>query len=627
MCGISGIINFGNTPVSKEILDEMNYSQFHRGPDEGNSVVFNNIGLAHRRLSIIALDNGKQPMTNENSNIWITFNGEIYNYLSLKKQLIKSGHIFSTDSDTEVIIHLYEEYGNKCVDYLEGMFAFGIYDKANCKVFLARDRLGQKPLHYYTDSNKFIFSSEIQAITKHPNINKEINYQSIHDYLTLLYIPCPNTIYRNIFKLPPATYLEFDIKKKRRSLSKYWQPNYSNKTSISYNDAKYELRRLLELAVEKRLMSEVPLGAFLSGGVDSTIISGLISNNITKEPISTFTIGFEENKYDERKYAKTASEILKTKHHEKVVNPLDFSIIPKLVKHFGEPYADSSMLPTYLLCKFARENTTVAISGDGADELFAGYERYYAYWLTAKSDIFPNSLKSKIHQFLNSILPAGNNDKALIERIKRFSKALSSDLPNRYLNMISKCSEEIKQPLYGEQLKDFNPSSTKLHMQKLFNTVTSLDQAEKVMELDLHSYLPNDILTKIDITSMANSLEVRSPFMDHDVVNFAASLPLKYKLGMKTRKKILIDSCSDLIPKTLQKRSKMGFGVPVASWLRNEWKKMATELLLDGNSIKDGFFNSKTVSEMLHSHQKNKADHSYLIWSLIIFELWYKQNF
>ena len=626
MCGISGIINFDNTPVLHDVLDKINGSQLHRGPDEGNLVIFNNVGLAHRRLSIIALDNGKQPMTNEDNSIWVTFNGEIYNYLNLKKQLLQSGHIFSTDSDTEVIIHLYEEYGNQFINYLEGMFAFAIYDKRNDKMFLARDRLGQKPLHYYIDNSKFIFSSEIQAITKHPSINKEINNQGIHDYLTLLYIPYPNTIYKNIFKLPPSTYLEIDIKSRKIKTSKYWQINYRNKISLSYNEAKHELRRLLEKAVEKRLMSEVPLGAFLSGGIDSTIISGLISQ-ITKGPVSTFTIGFKENRYDERKYAKAASAFLKTKHYEKLVNPLDFSIIPKLVKHFGEPYADSSMLPTYFLCKFARENATVVLSGDGADELFAGYYRYFAYWLTNKSDIIPNSLKAGINKTLNNFLPTGENDRTFFEKIKRLSKVSASNIQNRYLEIISKCSEKNKSPLYGKRLKELKIKPTDLYFQSLFNVATASNHVEEVMEVDLHSYLPNDILTKIDITSMANSLELRSPFMDQDVVSFAASLPVNYKLGIKTRKKILIDSCSDLIPKILRKRSKMGFGVPVAHWLRNEWKKLSTELLLEGNCIKDDFFDYQTITKILRAHQNNNADYSYLIWSLIIFELWYTQNY
>ncbi len=626
MCGISGIINLNNAPVSEKILSDMNSSQIHRGPNEGYLKIFGNVGFAHRRLSIIDLDNGKQPMSNEDENIWLTFNGEIYNHVELRKRLLKRGHIFKTSSDSEVILHLYEEYGRNCIKDLEGMFAFAVYDRNKQIIFIARDRLGQKPLHYYKNNDIFIFSSELQALIKHSNVDRTVNKQAVHDYLTLQYIPQPHTIYKNVFKLPPASFLELNIQKKEFKISKYWQCDYKKKSSLSYDDAKHELRFLLEKSVNKRLMSDVPLGAFLSGGVDSTIISGLMSK-LTKEPVKTFTIGFNEDKYDERKYAKIASERFKTDHYEKIVDPSDFSIVKKLVKNYGEPYSDASMLPTYLLSKFAREKVTVALSGDGADELFAGYYRYMAYKHAGLGDMIPKAIRKCLYKTTDFLLPPKTEERTTIGKIRRLAEVIASSKDKRYLSIIDRCGESLKTSLYGSKMKDFTPNPTQKYMQALYSSATALNSVETIMEADLHSYLPGDILTKIDIASMANSLELRSPFMDHEVVSFAASLPLKYKQGFKSRKKILLDSCSDIIPKELLHRPKMGFGVPIARWLRNEWKEISTDILLNGKSIKDGFFDQQSVSDILIKHQSMQADNSYIIWALIIFELWYEDFF
>ena len=626
MCGISGIINLKNKRVSEEILTLINSSQMHRGPDEGNQLIFDNVGLAHRRLSIIDLNSGRQPISNESGSVWLTFNGEIYNYINLREKLINLGHVFKSLTDSEVIVHLYEEYGNRSIEHLEGMFAFVIYDKSKQTVFAARDRLGQKPLHYYYDNKKLVFASELQALVKHPNIPKNINKQSLHDYLSLQYIQHPNTIYDKIFKLPPGSCFELKIITKQFSVYKYWNCSYNKKLSISYVDAKYELRTLLSKAVEKRMISDVPLGAFLSGGIDSTIIVALMSK-ISQQPVQTFTVGFNESKYDERNYAKVAAEKFKSNHHEKIVNPMDFSIVEKLVKHYGEPYADSSMLPTYLLSKFSVENVTVALSGDGADEIFAGYYRYLAYKFAGKGDIFPSLLRKSLYKHLNKFLPPGIEERSTYGKLKRISKIAASSKEMRYLDLISKCSESEKLSLYGEQMRGFKYESTDNILSRLYNESTAKHEVEKIMETDLNSYLPGDILTKIDIASMANSLELRSPFLDHQVVEFAASLPLSYKQGFKTRKRILVDAFADMIPKELLVRPKMGFGVPVASWLRNEWKNSSKEILLDGAGISGGFFDRLSIENLLYEHQNMKADHSYVIWSLLIFELWYKENF
>ena len=401
MCGIAGIINFNGKPVPEDILIRMNDAQAHRGPDEQGILIDRNVGLAHRRLSIIDLSQGHQPLGNEDGSIQIVFNGEIYNCLELRSNLEQRGHIFKTHCDTEVIVHLYEEYGAACTGRLAGMFAFAIYDSVRRKMLFARDRLGKKPLFYFKNSECFLFSSELGGMKMHPAMPSELNLQAIHDYLSLQYIPCPDTVFKGVCKLPPAHYLELDLESGRTVLERYWRADYSAKTDLSFEDAVIKLRKLLFTAVERRLMSDVPLGAFLSGGLDSSIITGIMSR-LSKQPVKTFTIGFNDPKYDERNYARAAAEAINRQadcpleYHEKVVDQNDFPVLEKLVDHYGEPYSDASMLPTFLLSKFTREKVTVALSGDGADEVFAGYERYLLIKYSQMLDVIPGFAQNRI---------------------------------------------------------------------------------------------------------------------------------------------------------------------------------------------------------------------------------------
>jgi asparagine synthase (glutamine-hydrolysing) len=622
MCGISGIINICGKPADPAILKKMNNTLRHRGPDGEGIKIIGNVGLAHKRLSIIDINSGSQPLSNEDDNIWITYNGEIYNHAVLKESLIKKGHIFKTACDTEIIIHLYEEYGIECLNLLDGMFAFALYDISNKKLFLARDRMGQKPLNYYFKNRLFLFSSELQAIIKHPNAEKIINQQSFHDYLTLQYIPAPNTIYKNIHKLPPAHYLELNLNKSTINLKKYWQYSFNNKLDISYEEATEKLKFLLEESVSKRLMSDVPLGTFLSGGIDSCIITS-IASGIKRTPIESFTIGFENNKFDERKYAKTASQKYNTIHHELLVDPSDFDILDKLVTHYGEPYADASMIPTYYLSQFAGRNITVALSGDGADELFAGYYRYLVFRNLSYCDRIPTNIRKFIHYCTNKITDQGANERTFLGKLNRITSALASDENSRYLNMLTRCTDTQKHNIYGEKILDDKLIQTDRLLSKIINESTATSNIEKIIDLDLQTYLNGDILTKVDIASMANSLEIRSPFMDHKIVEFATSLPLDYKQKFNSRKYILKNAFKNDIPSCLLNRKKMGFGVPISNWLRTNWKKQSTDLLMNGNSIKAGYLKRSSVANLLWEHQNCKKDHSYLIWSLIIFEIWY----
>ena len=631
MCGISGIFNLNGEPVSEAVLEKINDAQIHRGPDAGKTWIKGNIGLAHRRLSIIDLTDGAQPMTNEDGSILVTYNGEIYNHRDLRRELEAKGHIFSTSCDTEIIVHLYEECGSKCVNFLNGMFAFAVYDTKKKYLLLARDRMGQKPLVYFhkpsTSGNagKFVFSSELQSLKAHPEMPHEINPQALHNYFSLQYIPYPHTIYKGVKKLPPAHILEITEDQPEPRVSQYWRCRYDEKCDLSFDDAAAKLRNLMEDATNKRLMSDVPLGAFLSGGIDSTITVALMKK-FSLMPVKTFTIGFEEEKYDESRFAVIAAGAFDTDHAQKVVNPADFAVLKKLVKHYGEPYCDASMLPTYLLSQFTREKVTVALSGDGADELFAGYYRYLVMKYAKFADIVPWPLRKVFMEIFLQILPPKTEERTFSGRVRRICEVLSSTRSRRYLDMINRFPETMKKSIYSEGFANFAFKDTQYLFDEIFSNLSAGNYVEKAMETDLYSYLPGDILTKVDIASMANSLEVRSPFMDYRVVEFAASLPLHYKQNGATRKHILIEAFRNEIPPQLRERSKMGFGVPIARWFRNEWKNIAREHILDGKAVNSGFFHRASIEDMIRRHCQMKADYSYALWALLIFEIWFSED-
>lgn len=631
MCGIAGIINLNGKPVPEDILIRMNDAQAHRGPDDHGILIDRNVGLAHRRLSIIDLSQGHQPLGNEDGSIQIVFNGEIYNCLELRRSLEQQGHIFKTHCDTEVIVHLYEEYGTGCTAKLAGMFAFAIYDSIRRKMLFARDRLGKKPLFYFSSNELFLFSSELGGMKMHPAMPSGLNLQAIHDYLSLQYIPCPDTVFKGVFKLPPAHYLELDLKNGESVIKRYWQADYSAKTDLNFEDAVRKLRELLFTAVKRRLMSDVPLGAFLSGGLDSSIITGIMSR-LCEQPVKTFTIGFNEAQYDERTYARAAADAINRQanfpleYHEKVVDQNDFSALEKLVAHYGEPYSDASMLPTFLLSKFTREKVTVALSGDGADEVFAGYERYLLIKYSQMLDVIPGSLRTVFFGSLRKFLNNGAGERTLSGRLNRTLRIAASSGEHRYLDIINRFREPLKKQLYGSRFDNFNPAAT----YEIFNAASKLATAagavEKVMETDLYTYLPGDILTKVDIASMACSLEVRNPFLDHEVVEFAASLPLEYKQKGISRKHILKEAFKDMLTPELLNRNKRGFGVPLAAWFRGSWKTILQERLLEGRLVKEEFFKQDAVSRMLENHCSGKADFSYPLWSLLLLELFLEQN-
>ena len=623
MCGIAGILNTDGSPVDEGALRAMAQAMQHRGPDDEGVWVGGCVGLAHRRLSIIDLADGHQPMGNEAGTTWVCFNGEIYNHLDLRRELQARGAVFRTQCDTEVLLHLYDAAGEAMLEQLVGMFAFAVYDVPRRRLLLSRDRLGQKPLLYFRRGKSLAFASEMHALRRAPGFPADIRPQSVHDYLTYQYVPCPHTIYDGVRKLPPATYVTCQQDSVGEPQPKpYWSLTYAAKARLSLAESADKLRGLLRQAVRMRLMSDVPLGAFLSGGIDSTVTVGLMSEAMG-EPVETFTIGFSEAKYDERRFAASAASRFGTRHHVRLGYPSDFAVVRKLVRHYGEPYSDASMLPTYLLSGFARERVTVSLSGDGADELFGGYYRYLAMGYARLLDLLPLAIRGPLASSLLRHLPPRREERTLTSRLRRIVQlAMSGSAPSRYLDLINRAPEAVKHSLYGPVMRDAELAPSYAAMRGLFSACTSLHPTEAVSEADVHSYLPGDILTKVDIASMAHSLEVRSPFMDHRVVEFAATLPWSHKQRRGARKRVLREACADLIPAELARRPKMGFGVPIARWFRGEWRQVLQDVLTDPCVGKHGFLDPEAVGTLISEHGSGTADHSYGLWALLLFQLW-----
>jgi len=626
MCGIAGIFNYRrDEPVPPDSLQTMADAMVHRGPDEEGRWVGGRVGLAHRRLSIIDLTHGQQPMSTDDGAVVVSFNGEIYNHHELRQDLEAAGVAFKTTCDTEVLLHLYRARGVDMVKALNGMFAFAIYDASERRLLLARDRMGQKPLFYFVRDGRLAFASELTALSKAPAFPRDIREQSLHDYLTYQYVPSPHTIFRGVRKLPPGHILTCSLDDGTEPEPRpFWSLDYSDKTTATFAESARRLRTLVRDAVSARLMSDVPLGAFLSGGIDSTITVGLMAESID-QPFKTFTIGFPEAKYDEQRFAEIAARQHATEHRTKVVNPQDFSVVEKLVRHYGEPYCDASMLPTYLLSCFTREHVTVALSGDGADELFGGYYRYLVMQHARVFDLCPLPVRQALARAMLRVLPPKTEERTLFGRLNRIVALAASTRENRYLDVISRFPEGLKQSVYGPRMQDADLVTSDELLRAEFARATAGHPTEAVSEVDVHTYLPGDILTKVDIASMATSLEVRSPFMDHRVVEFAASLPWRYKQCCGVRKRILTTAFGDLVPPELKRRPKMGFGVPIARWFRNEWRSTLEDVLLGSTARDRGFLDADTIRLMIRDHCELRADYSYGLWALLLFELWCRQ--
>lgn len=624
MCGITGKLNFkADEPVSKTLIGQMNNLLTHRGPDDEGLWVRGQIGLGQRRLSIIDLSpTGHQPMTNEDSTIWITYNGEIYNHAELREKLEKKGHRYRGNSDTETILHLYEEYGRECVKHLRGMFAFALWDQPNRRLLLARDRFGQKPLLYAHTADGLVFASEIKAVLQDPSVSTDLNELAIHHYFTYGYIPNPLTAFQSICKLPPATTLLWQ--NGSISIEKYWTLSYTPKLNLSEAEASEQLLELLRESTRLRLMSDVSLGAFLSGGVDSSAIVALMAETMD-EPVKTFSIGFDDSSFNELHYARQVAQRYGTDHHEYVVTPDTLAVLPELVWAYGEPYADSSALPTYYVSKEARQFVTVALNGDGGDEAFTGYERYLAVRLAAKYEKIPRFLRQNIINKLAQYLPESTHRKDPLRRFKRFVLAMDNSPEQRYARWVILADNETKARLYTPEFQARMATVDSLDLlEDAYKLADSDDFVERTQFVDNSLYLPDDLLVKVDIATMIHSLEGRSPFLDHKLAEFAAQLPIHYKLKGRQSKYLLKKTLQNHLPSSILYRDKQGFGVPVGRWFRGELRQVAYDVLLDSRTVNRNICNPNTVKILLDQHVSGQVNNWSKIWQLLVLELWFR---
>jgi asparagine synthase (glutamine-hydrolysing) len=628
MCGITGKLFFGDNFVGAEDIEAMNQKILHRGPDDGGVYISpdKKVGLGHRRLSILDLSPlGHQPM-NYLGRYWIVFNGEIYNFQEKRSQLEKESYTFTSHSDTEVILALYDKYKKGCLEHLRGMFAFAIYDEKEHTLFCARDRVGKKPFKYYLDDHVFLFASELKAILTQPEYHKEPDYTAIHHYLTLQYCPAPLTGFKGIKKLEPAHSLFIDLKTKKIEKERYWKLDYSQKLKLSETEWKERILNKLEESVKLRMISDVPLGAFLSGGIDSSAIVALMARN-SNQPIKTFSIGFKEEKYNELPYARMIAEKFKTDHTEFIVEPNAIDVLPMLVRHYEEPYADSSALPTYYVSKLTRDHVTVALNGDGGDENFAGYTRYSAYQVSLWLDQL-SFLNQTIGKPLSHLL-AQNIQNTFFDRVRRFSDTLSEEYRRRYMTYTSYFTNEQKQALYTENFKNrvWSSDTYDLIAAEFLHAGTK-NRAEQAVYTDFATYLPDDLMVKVDIASMAVALEGRSPFLDHEMLELTTKIPFHLKIkGLNNKKYILKKSLEGILPHELMYRPKMGFGVPIEAWFRNELKDYTKNKLLSGKLINHNLFKQEAIQDILERHVSTNINFSPHIWALLTLELWFEEYF
>lgn len=613
-------------PVDATTLERMNQVIVHRGPDSGGSRVHGNAGIAMRRLSIIDVSGGRQPISNENGDVWIVFNGEIYNFQELRADLQQRGHRFRTNSDTETIVHAYEEYGTDCVQHLRGMFAFAIRDERRDSLFLARDRLGQKPLYYAQHDGALIFGSEIKCLLEYPGFPRDTDFEAIHHYLSLQYVPDPWSAFRAVRKLPPACTLEFSAGKilTRRYWDLAYEPKAYRKSAKAYAEAKEHTREVLREAVRIRMISEVPVGAHLSGGIDSSIIVGLMSE---LGPVKTFSIRFGEAGFDESSYARVVAEKFGTDHHEFQVDAgPQADMIPQLIDSFDEPFADPAAVPTFFLSKLTRRHVTVALNGDGGDEAFAGYQRLYADAVANLYGFVPGVLRhGVIGRFLNllRVNPAAASERDYASALKTLGRAADFHSSASTMRWGQYPNAAEKHRLYRDGVfVEERHRETERILRKYYDEALAKTRLDRTLYTDLHSYLPGALLTKVDRMTMANSLEARSPFLDHVLMETAAQLPCAWKIRGTTTKIFLRDLFPELMPTEIARRGKQGFGVPLALWFRGPLYEYARDVLLGRDAKILNWFHREPLEALLERNRAGHQDLGRTIWLYVMLEAW-----
>jgi asparagine synthase (glutamine-hydrolysing) len=622
MCGFVGIVDLKSKhDIDSRLLGRMNNSLFHRGPDEEGSHVEPGVGLGHRRLSIIDLSTGQQPLFNEDHTVVVVYNGEIYNHEEIRRTLIQRGHTFRTRSDTEVIVHAWEEWGEDSVTRFNGMFAFALWDRNRSELFLARDRLGIKPLYYAVLANgHLIFGSEMKALLVHPELERSLNHSAVEEYFAFGYVPEPNTILNGVHKLSPGHTIRFRHGHIGAIPKQYWDLSFEQSENQRYEDAMVELVDRLQASVERRLMSEVPLGAFLSGGVDSSAVVAMMSG-LMQEKVNTCSISFGDPKFNESRYAQQIADQYATNHYVEVVDSDDYGLIDTLARHYDEPFADSSAIPTYRVCELARRHVTVALSGDGGDENFAGYRRYrwHAYEQQVRSRL-PQSIRGPMFGMLGRLYPKLDWAPKFL-RAKTTFQALAKDSLEGFLDSVSVVSGANRQLLFSRSFKtDLAGYNAVDVLRRHAANCDAADSLSLVQYLDIKTYLPGDILTKVDRASMAHSLEVRVPILDHTFTEWVATLPSNWKLRGREGKQLLKQSLEAHLPRDVLYRDKMGFAVPIEDWFRGPLKNQIRALADSPVLAETGIFDTDNIATMIRHHQSGLRDHSPTIWALVMFE-------
>jgi asparagine synthase (glutamine-hydrolysing) len=645
MCGIAGWINLENnrSQNSEAVLHTMCERMKHRGPDSEGLWTDETVALGMRRLSIIDLHTGEQPVYSEDRSIVVVMNGELYNFREVRARLETRGHKFETQTDTEILPHLYEEYGDAMLEHINGMFAFALWDKNRKKLLIARDKFGEKPLYYGVFDRKLIFASEPKVLLANPSVKAEINTDALRQYLSFDYVPAPHSIYKNIYKLPAAhlLILEKGEVKTRRYWNLTWEKKGGNPrvskgasdvngnalTKVRASDSSLEssaneLRELLADAVRMRLVSDVPLGILLSGGVDSSTVAAF-ATQFSSEKVKTFSIGFEEDSFDESKFARQVATHLNTEHYEEKLSVEKAAdLITEIGTWLDEPMSDGSLIPTFLLSRFVRKHVTVALGGDGGDEIFAGYPMYYAHKVADIYGKVPGFLRNNLIEPIVNNLPVSTKNMSFDYKAKRFVAASKYDTVTRHHSWFGSFSIDEQQKLLSKDVLAQTSSDIYRDAKDLLKICDAENEIEQMQFLDINYYMAEDILTKVDRASMAVSLEVRAPFLDPRVAQFAASIPLEYKLKGSKGKYILKKAVEPLLPKNILHRPKKGFGIPIAEWLKGRLNPLMHDLLAPDRLKNQGLFDEKFVQKLIKEHETNVASHHKQLWTLLVFQLW-----
>ena len=623
MCGIVGQANAERRPAEAATLARMCAALEHRGPDARGLHVDEGVGLGIQRLRVIDLATGDQPIFNEDRSVAVILNGEIYNYRELRADLQRRGHTLATQGDTEVIAHLYEEEGPRLVERLHGMFGLAVWDARRRRLLLARDRVGKKPLYYAERAGALSFASELAALLEDPEVSRDVDHRALDAFLAYRWVPAPMTAFRAVRKLPPGSTLVYEGG--RATVARYWRLDFARKRAVGDpREVHEELRSHIRAATARRMISDVPLGAFLSGGVDSAAVVAAMAE-ASSRPVRTFSIGFAHEKFDELPLARLVAERFGTEHHELVVEPRAMELIPRIVRHYGEPFADDSAIPSFYLAEMARRHVTVALNGDGGDESFGGYSRYVVNQAAARAERIPLAVR-RVAAAAALRVPQSATIDSWRSRVRRLGHTLALDAPARYVAYMTHLNGLRRERLYTDEYRSLIGSADAAEVLLApWRASGGRSVLETMLDVDVQTYLPDDLLTKMDIATMASSLEARSPLLDHELMQFAASLPPELKVRGREKKVVLRGALRGWVPDEILDAPKRGFRLPLGDWLRGELRGFARDVLLDRRAVQRGCFREPYVRELLDRHAAGAEDHSQGIWSLLMFELWHQE--